>query len=67
MCIWRVDLNQLSMQEYIVEKMYVIFEYPTVFGNTAMVRIEAKEYDFRLIKENFENLAKQFIEFQKPA
>jgi hypothetical protein len=62
MCIWHVDLNELSIKEFTVQKVYVVFEYPTIFGNAAMVRVEAKEPEFKLIKKNFEELAKLFTD-----
>ena len=58
MAIWYAKTDQISTREWLVKKVYVVFEYSTIFGNIAMVRVEAQESAFKLIKENFENLAR---------
>jgi hypothetical protein len=58
MSFWSVDTQQVSSREWIVEKVFMVFEYATIFGNVAMVRIEAKGSAFDLIKKNFESLAR---------
>lgn len=58
MGIWEVAPETIGSREWIVNEIYLVFEYATVFGNTALVRIKAKERTVRLVKESFEDLAK---------
>ncbi|MFI5446856.1 hypothetical protein [Polaromonas sp. UC242_47] len=58
MSFWRVGTQTISSREWIVEKVYVVFEYATMFGNVAMVRMSPKDSAFKLIKKNFESLAR---------
>lgn len=58
MGMWEVAPDTIGNREWIVKDIYVVFEYATVFGNSALVRMKVKESTLRLVKENFEPLAK---------
>ena len=49
----------------------MVFEYATLFGNSALVRMRVSDPTLRLIKENFESLSralhnKQPLQFHGP-
>ena len=56
MGIWEIKSETISSREWIVENVFMVFEYATIFGNSALVRIEVPEPTLRLVKENFEPL-----------
>jgi hypothetical protein len=56
MGIWEVWPGAIGQHDWKLVRGFVVFEYPTLFGNTAMVRMEIPEVSFKLIKENFEEL-----------
>lgn len=56
MGVWEVKSETITSREWIVESVYVVFEYATIFGNSALVRVKAKESTLRLVKQNFEPL-----------
>ena len=58
MGIWEVDPNTIGAYEWVIKDIFIVFEYATIFGNSALVRIKAKEPTLRLVKDNFEQLAK---------
>jgi hypothetical protein len=58
MSFWHVDTQTVSSREWVVEKVYVVFEYATMFGNVAMVRMSPEDSAFNLIKRSFESLAR---------
>jgi hypothetical protein len=58
MGIWEVHMKTIEKREWVIKDIFVVFEYATVFGNSALVRMKAKEPILKLVKENFEPLAK---------
>jgi hypothetical protein len=58
MGIWEIRTETFTSREWIVENVYVVFEYATIFGNGALVRMKVADPVLRLIKENFEPLAR---------
>jgi hypothetical protein len=58
MGIWEVPPGDIGTREWVVKDIFMVFEYATVFGNSALVRIKASESTLRLVKENFERLSK---------
>lgn len=58
MGIWEVAPNEIGTHEWVIKDIFIVFEYATVFGNSALVRIKAKEPVLRLVKDSFEPLAK---------
>jgi hypothetical protein len=57
MSVWRVRPQTIEQHEWIIKRVFVVFEYATIFGNAAMIRVEAKESSFKLIKSEFERLS----------
>jgi len=66
MGIWEVEPDVIGKFEWIINKIYIVFEYATVFGNSALVRMEAREGILKLVKDNFEYLAKAVHTGQPP-
>ena len=62
MAIWEVWPSAIGQHDWKLKCGYIVFEYPTLFGNTAMVRMEMPEVAFKLIKESFEELNTCFRE-----
>jgi len=62
MSIWEVWPDAIGQHDWNLRHGYIVFEYPTLFGNTAMVRMEIPEVHFKLIKESFEELNTCFRE-----
>ena len=62
MAIWEVVPDAIGQHDWKLKHGYIVFEYPTLFGNTAMVRLEIPEVHFKLIKESFEELNTCFRE-----
>lgn len=58
MGVWEVSPERIGSREWIVNDIYMIFEYATIFGNSALVRMKANEGTLNLVKENFERLSK---------
>ena len=58
MGVWEVRSETITSREWIVENVFVVFEYATIFGNSALVRIKVPESILRLVKENFEVLSR---------
>lgn len=56
MGIWEVWPGSIGQHDWKLVRGFVVFEYPTLFGNTAMVRMEIPESSFKLIRETFEEL-----------
>lgn len=56
MGIWEVWPGSIGQHDWKLIRGFVVFEYPTLFGNTAMVRMEIPESSFKLIRETFEEL-----------
>jgi hypothetical protein len=54
---WDVAPDTIGSREWIIEEIYMVFEYATVFGNSALVRIKAPESTLKMVKENFERLS----------
>jgi hypothetical protein len=67
MGIWEVDPETIGTREWIIQDIFMVFEYATVFGNSALIRIKAKETSLRLVKSNFEELAKAVHNKRTPA
>ena len=55
---WCVDLQTIGKYEQIITDVFIVFEYATIFGNAAMIRIKVKNLAFNVIKENFESLSR---------
>ena len=58
MGIWEIAPDTIGTHEWVIKDIFIVFEYATVFGNSALVRIKAKEPTLSLVKKNFEPLAK---------
>jgi hypothetical protein len=58
MGIWEAWPNDIASREWIIKDVYMVFEYATLFGNSALVRMKVPDSTLRLIKENFEPLSK---------
>lgn len=56
MGFWEIKSESISSREWIIENIFMVFEYATIFGNSAMVRMEAPESTLKLVKQNFEPL-----------
>lgn len=57
MGIWEVPWDVVASREWKVHDVYMVFEYPTLFGNTALVRMRAADSILKMVKENFELLS----------
>lgn len=57
MGVWQVDSETIGSREWIVNDIFMAFEYATIFGNSALVRMKATETTLRLVKDNFERLS----------
>lgn len=57
MGVWEVPSDVIGTREWKVTNIYMAFEYATIFGNSALVRMEATKSTLELVKENFERLA----------
>lgn len=58
MGIWEVPGDSIGTFAWVIKDIFIVFEYATLFGNSALVRIKLKESALQLVKENFEPLAK---------
>lgn len=58
MGIWEVAPDTIGAHEWVIRDIFIVFEYATLFGNSALVRIKAKEPTLQLVKNNFEPLAR---------
>lgn len=72
MGIWEVPWDVVASREWKIDDVYMVFEYPTLFGNTALVRMRATDSIFKMVKENFELLSsaahnKQPLHFPRAA
>ncbi|MBB3833197.1 hypothetical protein FHR55_001363 [Xanthomonas arboricola] len=56
MAIWEVWPGTIGQHDWKLVRGLVVFEYPTLFGNTALIRMEIPESSFKLIRETFEEL-----------
>lgn len=56
MGIWEVSSGIIGQHDWRLVRGFVVFEYPTLFGNTALVRMEIPESSFKLIRKTFEEL-----------
>lgn len=54
---WNVAPDTIGSREWVVEEIYMVFEYATVFGDSALVRIKAPESTLKMVKNNFERLS----------
>jgi len=71
MGIWEAWPNDIASREWIIKDVYMVFEYATLFGNSALVRMRVSDATLRLIKENFGPLSralrnKQPLQFHGP-
>lgn len=57
MGVWEAESETIGSREWIVNEVFMAFEYATIFGNSALVRMKATETTLKLIKENFERLS----------
>lgn len=58
MGIWEVDPQIIGNREWKIAKVYLAFEYATLFGNAALVRVEPNEQSVKSIRETFEPLSR---------
>ncbi|HNP97209.1 MAG TPA: hypothetical protein PKJ63_16325 [Cyclobacteriaceae bacterium] len=58
MGMWEVPSDTICAREWIVKDIFMVFEYATIFGNSALVRMKATDSTLQLVKENFEPLSK---------
>jgi len=58
MGVWEVESETIGSREWIVNEIFMAFEYATIFGNSALVRMKATKATLGLVKENFERLSK---------
>lgn len=65
MGIWEVPSETIGIREWIVNDVYMAFEYATMFGNSALVRMRAPKHSLDLIKSEFEELSKTAFHYQK--
>lgn len=56
MGIWEVWPGVIGQHDWKLTHGFVVFEYGTIFGNAAMVRMRIPETSFKLIKQCFEEL-----------
>lgn len=57
MGIWIADPHTISSREWKIVKAFIAFEYPTLFGNTALIRVELPERALGTIKKVFDELS----------
>jgi len=57
MSVWRVHPETIGNREWKIVDIFMVFEYATIFGNSALVRMKAKESTLKLVKDNFEPLS----------
>lgn len=55
---WDAWPEDIGAREWIVKDIFMVFEYATIFGNSALVRIRAPASTLSLVKTNFEPLSK---------
>ncbi|MGH8428342.1 MAG: hypothetical protein ACRES7_10250 [Gammaproteobacteria bacterium] len=58
MAVWRVNPQTIGQREWVINDVFVVFEYATLFGNAAMIRVKVGENPLKLIKHNFERLSR---------
>lgn len=58
MGVWEALPQVIGTREWVIEKIYMVVEYATVFGNSALVRIQLDGATLQAVKESFEPLAK---------
>lgn len=58
MGVWEVDPQTIGSREWKIAKVYLAFEYTTLFGNVALVRIEPNKQTLTSIRESFEPLSR---------
>ena len=58
MGVWEVDPQTIGSREWKIAKVYLAFEYTTLFGNVALVRIEPNNQTLTSIRESFEPLSR---------
>ena len=58
MGVWEVSPETIGSREWILKDIFMVFEYATIFGNSALVRMSANEVTLNLVKDNFERLSK---------
>lgn len=58
MGVWEVRSETITSREWVVENIFMVFEYATIFGNSALVRMKASESTVCLVKKNFEPLSR---------
>ena len=56
MGVWKKDLNEMSPRDWKIGKVFIVIEYGTLFGNSALIRVEAGPSCLKLVKDNFEEL-----------
>ncbi len=54
MGIWEIRSETFTSHECIVDNVFMAFEYATIFGNSALVRMKATKSILRLVKQSFE-------------
>ena len=57
MGVWEAPPDVIGTREWKITNIYMVFEYATIFGNSALVRMEVTKLILELVKENFERLA----------
>ena len=58
MGVWEVDPKTIGSREWKIAKVYLAFEYTTLFGNVALVRIEPNNQTLISIRQSFEPLSR---------
>ena len=56
MGIWRLWSGAIGQHDWKLTHGFVVFEYGTIFGNAAMIRMKIPDSSFKLIKKCFEEL-----------
>lgn len=58
--VWELkDKNVIDEKKnWDIRNLYIIVEYPTLFGNTSLIRIEANERILKTIRESFSRICK---------
>lgn len=57
MGVWEVDPNTLAQHKWKIVKVYMAFEYATLFGNLALIRVEPKPELVQAIRNSLEPLS----------
>lgn len=58
MGIWHVNPKRLGERKWFIREVFFVIEYPTIFGNSALVKLQANEDTLKSIRENFSRVCK---------